>query len=378
MIASRYASISEMLDERGAPCVSLYQPTDRPFPASQKNLIRYKNLLGTLRQSLADTKSRQAVDLLQPLEQLVDDKDLWQHPRDGLAVFAAPGFFRVYQLPRPVPELAIVANSLHVKPLVRILQTADAYHILALDRDKIELYEGSRDALDRIELAPGVPRTIEDALGTELTEPYSKVTTQRAGATMHHGHGSKKDEVKRDAERFFRVVDKAVHEHHSQAAGLPLLLAALPEHQGLFRQISGNPFLIKEGLNTNPMRMDDEELRRAAWVIVEPYYHERTRALAGEFREAVAKNLGSDRLSEVGAAAVGGRIATLLVEADRHIGGRLDNETGLVERSDIGDPEVDDVLDDIAVAVLRAKGRVEVVPGEHMPTRSGLAAIFRY
>jgi hypothetical protein len=378
MIDSRYASISELLEEHGTPCVSLYQPTDRPFPASQKNPIRYKNLVNTLRQSLADTQSRQADELVQPVERLLDDKDLWQHPRDGLAVFAAPGFFRVYQLQRPVPELAIVANSLHVKPLVRILQTADAYQILALDRDKIELYEGSRDALDRIELAPGVPRTIEDALGTELTEPYSKVTTQRAGATMHHGHGSKKDDVKRDAERFFRVVDKAVHEHHSQTAGLPLLLAALPEHQGLFRQISGNPFLIKEGLNTNPMRMDDEELRRAAWAIVEPYYHERTRALAGEFREAVAKNLGSDRLSEVGAAAVGGRIATLLVEADRHIGGRLDNETGLVERSDIGDPEVDDVLDDIAVTVLRAKGRVEVVPGEHMPTRSGLAAIFRY
>jgi hypothetical protein len=378
MIDSRYVSISELLEEHAAPCLSLYQPTERPFPARDKNPIRYKNLVSTLRQSLADNRSKQADELVQPLERLLDDKEVWQHPRDGMAVFAAPGFFRVYRLQRPVPELAIVANSLHVKPLVRILQTADTYQILALDRDKIELYEGNRDALDRIELAPGVPRTIEGALGTELTEPYSKVTTQRAGTTMHHGHGSKKDEVKRDAERYFRAVDKAVLEHHSQPSGLPLILAALPEHQGLFRQISNNPFLLKDGLNTNPMRMDDEALRRAAWAIVEPHYHERTRALAGEFREAVAKNLGSDRLSEVGAAAIAGRIATLMVEADRHIGGRLDSETGLVERTDISNPEVDDVLDDIAVAVLRAKGRVEVVPGEHMPSQSGLAATFRY
>ncbi|MGQ0752596.1 MAG: baeRF3 domain-containing protein [Betaproteobacteria bacterium] len=378
MIDSRYASISELLEERGTPCFSLYQPTDRPFPASQKNPIRYKNLLSTLRESLADSKLKQADELIQPLERLLDDKDLWQHPHDGLAVFSAPGFFRVYRLQRPVPELAIVANSLHVKPLVRMLQTADAYQILALDRDKIELYEGNRDALDRVELAPGVPRTIEDALGTELTEPYSKVTTQRAGTTMHHGHGSKKDDVKRDAERFFRAVDKAVLEQHSKPSGLPLILAALPEHQGLFRQISTNPFLLKDGLDTNPMRMDGEALRRAAWAIVEPRFHERTRALGEEFREAVSKNLGSDRLSEVGTAAVGGRVATLMVEADRHIGGRLDNETGLVKQVDLGNPEVDDVLDDIAVAVLRAKGRVEVVPGAHMPTKSGLAAIFRY
>lgn len=378
MIDSRYASISELLEERGPPCLSLYQPTERPFPASQRNPIRYKNLLSTLRESAAESDVERVDELMQPLERLLDDKEVWQHPRDGLAVFAAPGFFRVYHLQRPVPELAIVANSLHIKPLVRILQTADAYQILALDRDKIELYEGNRDALDRVELAPGVPRTIEDALGTELTEPYSKVTTQRGGTTMHHGHGSKKDDVKRDAQRFFRAVDKAVLEHHSQPSGLPLILAALPEHQGLFRQISNNPFLIKDGLNTNPMRMDDAELRRAAWAIVEPHFHERTRARGEEFREAVSKNLGSDRLSEVGAAAVGARIATLMVEADRHIGGRLDTETGLVQRSDLGHPEVDDVLDDIAVAVLRAKGHVEVVPGEHMPTRSGLAAIFRY
>lgn len=378
MIDSRYASISELLEERGPPCLSLYQPTERPFPASQRNPIRYKNLLSTLRESAAESDVERVDELMQPLERLLDDKEVWQHPRDGLAVFAAPGFFRVYHLQRPVPELAIVANSLHIKPLVRILQTADAYQILALDRDKIELYEGNRDALDRVELAPGVPRTIEDALGTELTEPYSKVTTQRGGTTMHHGHGSKKDDVKRDAQRFFRAVDKAVLEHHSQPSGLPLILAALPEHQGLFRQISNNPFLIKDGLNTNPMRMDDAELRRAAWAIVEPHFHERTRARGEEFREAVSKNLGSDRLSEVGAAAIGARIATLMVEADRHIGGRLDTETGLVQRSDLGHPEVDDVLDDIAVAVLRAKGHVEVVPGEHMPTRSGLAAIFRY
>lgn len=378
MINSRYVAVSELLEAREAPCLSLYQPTERPFPASQKNPIRYKNLVNTLRRSLANNPSSQADELVQPLERLLDDKDMWQHPRDGMAVFAAPGFFRVYHLQRPVPELAIVSNSLHVKPLVRILQTADAYQVLALDRDKIELYEGNRDALDPVELAPGVPRTIEDALGTELTEPYSKVTTQRAGTPTHHGHGSKKDDVKRDAERFFRAVDKAVLEHHSRPSGLPLILAALPEHQGLFRQISNNALLLGKGVDTNPMRMDNEALRRAAWAIVEPHYHERTRALAGEFREALAKNLGSDRLSEVGAAAVGGRIATLMVEADRHIGGRLDNETGLVERTDIGDPEVDDVLDDIAVAVLRAKGDVEVVPGEHMPTQSGLAAIFRY
>ena len=49
-----------------------------------------------------------------------------------------------------------------------------------------------------------------------------------------------------DAERFFRAVDRAVLEHHSRPSGLPLILAALPEHHSLFRPLSENSFLVSE------------------------------------------------------------------------------------------------------------------------------------
>jgi len=88
-----------------------------------------------------------------------------------LAVLAAPGLFRVYRLQRPVPELVVVADSFHTKPLMRILQSADRYQVLGLNRQEIKLIEGNRDALDEIELAQGVPRSITAALGEELTEP---------------------------------------------------------------------------------------------------------------------------------------------------------------------------------------------------------------
>jgi hypothetical protein len=376
-----YPDLSRLIEEREPPCLSLYQPTHRQFPASQQNPIRYKNLLNALATSLEAAYPGEANNkLLEPFERLLDNEEFWKHPRDGLAVLGAPSFFQFYRLQRPVPELAIVGGTLHVKPLVRILQTTEGYQVLVLDRDKVQLCEGNRDTLDPVELAAGVPRTITEALGAELTEPYSKVSSYggRAGPPRHHGQGSKKDEVKEDAERFFRAVDKAVLEHHSQPSGLPLVLAALPEHQGLFRQISRNPFLLKDGLNMNAAALDIDELRRHAWAVIEPHHHQRTRTLAVEFEEAVAKGLGSDRLSEVGAAAIGGRVAALMVEAERHIGGRLDRETGLVELADLQNPPIDDVLDELAVAVLRTKGHIEVVPGAHMPTRSGLAALFRY
>lgn len=176
-------------------------------------------------------------------------------------MFASRGIFRVFRLQRPVRNLAIVANSFHVKPLVRILRSADRYRVLALNQHDVALYERNRDALDAVELAERVPRTIADALGEELSDPRLTVSSYGtgpggtgggAGAGMRHGHGGKKDEVEVDRGRFFRAVDRAILEHHSRPAGLPLILAALPEHHAAFRGVSHDPFLLPDGIMINP------------------------------------------------------------------------------------------------------------------------------
>src|SRR3546814_5763577 len=61
----------------------------------------------------------------------------------------------------------------------------------------------------------------------------------------HGASDSKRDAIDAETERFFRAVDRAVLEHHSRPGGLPLLLAALPEHHHLFRKISDNPQLME-------------------------------------------------------------------------------------------------------------------------------------
>jgi hypothetical protein len=65
---------------------------------------------------------------------------------------------------------------------------------------------------------------------------------------MHHGHGSKKDEVDKDAERFFRVIAGTIYENYSKPTGWPLILAALPEHHSLFQKLSKNPLLLQKAL----------------------------------------------------------------------------------------------------------------------------------
>jgi hypothetical protein len=376
-------SLAELASVHQPPCLSLYQNTHRHHPENQQDLIRFRNLVKeletSLRQKYPAVETRR---LLEPFEALAQDRDFWNHMLDGLAVLGGPSLFRAFRLQRPVVELAVVADSFHAKPLRRFLQTAGRYQVLGLSLQKIQIFEGNRNALDEIGLAPGVPRTINEALGSELTEPHQTVASYGGVGTgstpMRHGHGGKQDEMDMDTERFFRAIDRAVLEGHSRMSGLPLILAALPEHHSLFRSVSHNPYLMAEGLTANPDTLSIEELRERAWQVVEPQYQTRLAALVDEFAVAKSKGLGSDDLEPVAQAAAAGRIATLLIESDRQIAGRLDGATGQVEVADLGHPQVDDLLDDLGELVGKMGGQVMVIPAERMPGQTGLAAIYRY
>jgi len=375
--------LTELAAELPQPCLSLYLPTHRHHPANQQDPIHFRRLVQKLEQLLQPTSSPDQVSaLLQPMVALSNDRAFWNHTRDGLAAFGAPGFFRVFGLSRPVRELAVVADSFHTKPLRRFLQSTDRFQILGLSRHEIKLFEGNRDGLEVVGLAPGVPRTVTEALGEELSEPHLTVASYGgvggASTSMHHGHGGKKDEVDIDADRFFRAIDRAVLEFHSRPSGLPLILAALPEHHHLFRAVSHNPFLIAEGIDIHPDALPLDGLRERAWKIFEPEQQAQLAALADDFAVAKSKHRGLDDLAQVSEAAAAGRVATLLIEADRTIAGRIAADTGRVQRPDSADEAGDDLLDDLGELVLKLGGRVVVVPSGRMPAKTGAAAILRF
>jgi len=364
-----------------SPCLSLYQPTHRHHPGNQEDPIRFRNLVKELDQSLQKKyPSEEVRALLEPFEALSRDHDFWNHTTDGLAVFGAPGFFQVFGLQRTTPELAVVADSFHTKPLWRYLQSADRFQVLALNLHEIKLFEGNRDALDEIDLASGVPHTLTEALGEELTEPHQTVASYggTGGGSVAMRHGHEDNEMDDDRERFFHKVDRAILESHSQPSGLPLILAALPEHQGHFRKHSQNPFLLEEGIEVHPDELTMTEFRERAWHIFQPQYQAGLAELADEFAVAKSKGLGQEDLKQVAEAAAAGRIATLLIEADRQISGQIDGATGEVEFKDLSHPEVDDLLDDLGELVLNTGGRVVVVPADQMPTKTGVAATCRF
>jgi len=374
---------TRLLATHEPPCISLYQPTHRRHPENQQDPIRYRNLLVELETSLREKyPTRQVRTILERFQALARDSRFWNHRTDGLAIFSSPERFEIFELQRPVRELLVVADSFHTKPLLRILQSADRYQVLCLNRHEASLYEGNRDTLDAVELT-NAPSTIADVLGDERSPPTQMVGSYgtRAGGggtAVHHGHGPQTDKVEADMVRFFRAVDQGILEHHSRPCGLPLMLAALPEYHQPFRDVSHNPLLMVDGIIVNPYALSIDELREQAWEKVEPLYLARLEGLKDNFHTARAQDAGSAELSDVAKAAVAGKVATLLVEADRIISGIVDRSSGAVRPADPAHWYVDDMLDDLAELVLIKGGEVVVVPGERMPTTSGLAAIYLF
>lgn len=376
--------IQELLSTEQDICLSLYMPTYRVHPDKLQNPIRYKNLVRQLEESLLKRYSPETVQKhIKPMESLIGDNDFWNHTMNGLAVFCSDGIFEIVGLHEPVNELAIVADTFHTKPLRQSIQAIDHYHVLAINQHDYHLYEGNRHSLNEVELEADVPKTLVEALGEELTGRQSPVgsygNTQRGTANMHGQMGDRKDEMEKDAERFFRVVANVVEEKYSKPTGHPLILAALPEHHSLFHKVNKNPYLLKEGIMVNPASLSIEQLNTMAWKIMEPEYEMRIDRLINQFEQAKAHGKGSDEIEDIAVAAVEGRVDTLFVEADRLIAVRITNmATGNIQRKDLENPKIDDLLDDMSELVTKLGGEVMVLPPEKMPSESGLAAIFRY
>jgi hypothetical protein len=370
-------TLRELLEENEPPCISLYQPTHRASPDNLQDPIRYKNLVRAAEQSLREKYSgREVRSLVEPLQALVDDGQFWTHQRDGLAVLAAAGTFDVFRLQRPVEELVVVADRFHLKPLLRIVQSADWYQVLCLDRHEAQLFEGNRDVLDEMDVGD-MPTTIKAALGEQFTDSQRRIA-YNAEPAVFYGQGSRKDEMNKDMERFFQAVDREVLDRFSRPSGLPLILVALPEYHTEFRRISRNPFLQPDGVMKHPASLTQEQLRGEVWRVVEPKYVARLARLTEDYHAATAAGMAASDLNDVAKAAGAMRIGELLVDADRVIPGRFAPATGEVLPGRLADPEVGDVIDDLAAAVLRAGGDVVVVPAVRMPTDTGLAATFRH
>ena len=378
--------LRELVEQNGTWHVSLYMPTHRAGPEQQQNPIRLKNLLAQAEKKLLeyDVRGPDVAEMLRPAEQLLDDPIFWQHQSDGLAVFLADGYSKVYRLPNRFDELAVVSNSFDVKPILPLLNGNGSFYILAISINQVRLFLASRDHLSEIELKD-MPTSMGEAL--QIDDPQKNIGfhtgTDNAGGggerpAIFYGQGVENDK-KEDILRYFHYVDEGLS-HLLEDESAPMVVASVDYLIPLYREASTYRNLLEAGVVGSPDRQDLRELHTEAWKLVEPIFLKNQQEAIDRFMELHGQRngLATSDLDSAVKAAIGGRVETLIVPLGLQKWGRYDPSTDSVHFDPEPTPENEDMVNFAVVQTLLNSGNVYAVPMDQFPEHGEVAAILRY
>ena len=344
--------------ESKATCVSIYLPMKRLGVETQQNPIRFKNAIREAEAQLiaAGLRPQDARDLLEQAHTL-DHYEFWQHQEEGLALFISRNLFQSYRLPISVPELVVVTDRFHLKPLLSLLTGDGLFYILALSQNQVRLFQGTRFSVAEIQ-PEEMPTSIAEALRYDDPEKnlqFHTSTPQTVGGgdrvAMFHGHGAGEDDQNDNLLRYFRKVDEGIHGlmKNQQA---PLVLAGVDYLFPIYQQASTYPNLAGIGISGNPEILTAEELHTQGWSIVQPYFEKTQRDAIAHYESSVAKGQATDELQAVVPAAYYHRVDSLIVPVGYQCWGLFDPGTGEVQLHEAQEPGDEDLLDLAALHTL--------------------------
>lgn len=377
------SDLRQLIDVEQEACVSIYFPTHRAGVDTLQDPIRLKNLIREAERQFEERGDPPPAfrDLLEPMRGLVDQYEFWQHQADGLALFSARDIFRRYRVSFSVPELAVVAKRIHLKPLLPSVEANERFYLLALSQDRAKVYEANHQSISEMEI-PDMPESpaISPGMGGGDRQLQSHTAGRRSAKqrfAIFHGHGAGEEDRKQTLLSYFRRVDDAVRRKLG-AEHIPIVLAAVDYLCPIYRQASSNPNLLTEEIHGNPASFTSEELHRRAWGIASSHFQvDRDRAV-DEYHQLWHTQRTSKDLPAIVTASRQGRVKVLFVAVGVQEWGHVDSSTAEVIQAEQRAPQDQDLLNVAAMETFIAGGTVYAVPPDEVPGRGSVAAIFRY
>lgn len=376
-----YRDVEPMLEPRIGPCVSMCLPTHRTGRDIQQDRSRLKNALRTAQRELEELGHDAATvhAVLDDARDLLDDDLFWLHQDEGLEVFAARDYFRPLRLPVELRELVVVADALHVKPLLPLLLDA-RFLVLALSRNRVRVLDCTRWTVRELE-PDGVPRSLGDFLGTfdfEKSLQFHSSARADRSQVIFHGQGTPEEEQKARLAEFFRKVDAGMGEYLG-GKPRPVVFAGVEYYLPIFREVASHTQVLDTAIAGNPDKLPASELHNKAWKLVEPLFGRERDQAADRYGQLAGTGKTSERVLETVRAAAAARVDTLFVASDLEVWGRPPADAnGDGERHEKRLPGDSDLLNFAAILSLRTGAKVFVEPSERLPSGTPIAAILRY
>jgi hypothetical protein len=320
---------------------------------------------------------------MQPAEELLWDKDFWQHQGDGLAMFLSNEFFVKYRLPADFKELLLITKNFHIKPLFSVLNRVGKFYILFISLNDVRLFQGTADTIS--EIALNFPTSMDEALGADDPERFlnlhsasTSTNVAKGGAAIFHGHDPADDE-KKNILRFFQSVNESLNAL-LEDKNLPMILAGVDHILPIYREACTYDNILEDSLSGNPEKEKLKDIHKQACQIAAPIFEESQRTAVEKFERLRGQksNLATGDLSEAVKAANFGQVETMFVPVDEQKWGRYDPQTNQVTLESSPRPENKDLLDLAASQTILNSGQVFAVSREQLPGNGDLAAILRF
>lgn len=368
------AELRTLIAPHAAPCISLYLPT---HPGGHPDdAARYAGLVRQVRAALARPEMKSGAAALADDISAALRPEESKHAHSGLAIFRSRDHHVVFQLPMSVPERVVVGDSFHVRPLLEYLHANQQYFLLLLDGENAQLFKGNLSGLVPIDAAHW-PVTQLQVIGEKEHERQTSVRSTGHGVGFY---GRQRSDHARDEgqAQFLREVDRRVT-HALADERAPLVVAAPDRQFSTYVAISAHPRLLREGVHGNFVSASGRELHERAWPIVQDYVAELEERVLQRYHAGGAADHSSADISFIARAAVQGRVRELILARGASLSGTLDRATGALALDAAKPTQThEDVLDDLAEAVLLRGGDVLTFDAARMPTESPVAATLRW
>ncbi len=362
------SDIERLIAVRAPACVSIYLRTTPVTQDAQKDRIELKNLARTgldqLRANEADKRAVAAIE--EALDDLVDDDEFWRFQANSLAVLATPEATRTFRLASRLEPMVEVSDRFHVKPLLRAMTVPQTAFVLALAQGAVRVVEVSAD-LPAFEVAVhGMPRDAASAVGK------ASIADRSPSGRIQGGEGQK---VR--LRQYARQVDHALRDLLG-GREIPLILAASPPLDAIFRSVNTYPHLAAEGIRGATERLSDAELAQAARGVLDALFRAELERVRGLFAARAGQGRTTTDIAQAARAATFGAVDTLLVDIDQVVPGTIDDEGRVALDDGAPSARTYGVVDQIAARSLAAGARVLGVRRGDVPGGGSLAAILRY
>lgn len=382
------ATLEKLSTSTGFPRISIYFETHPTFPEWEQDPIRLSNALRKVTTQL-ETVGHSATEigaLIGEARARGKDDPFWRYQDHGLGVFIEADRTEWVKLPAAPPELTIVADKYHVRPVIHLLRDHGGFHVLAVSRDGPRFFHGSRDGLEEIKIE-GFPENLDEVrartdldadVGFHHRDRGSQVGGSDAPKFAALGESPDDyDDILLD--NYTRQIAKGI-ETQLATSRAPLAVIALPRTLGRLKRHIGYRDALYDAQSTDPNALAPRALHSHALAIVEPRLTQERTALRDRLRQAAA---GSGEgfmtnLQDIIHAAEAGRVEALFLSRGDTVWGYYDPAHRVVRIDRDPGPENEDLMNLAALKSLAQGGDTRTLPEELAADIGPIAALLRY